>query len=143
MSSRLSAGALAGFVLVLAAACGGGGGGNTGPSGGGGGGGATPRPPAATSAGAAAESCTTEPAPGTVVEVETHAYPAETRVAAGSTVTWTNVDDLNHTVTFRGGPRCGIMLIGASYTVQFDNPGSYEYFCEFHSAVMKGRIVVE
>jgi plastocyanin len=78
-----------------------------------------------------------------VIEVDTHAYPAETSVAAGSTVTWTNSDELNHTVTFRGGPRCGILLIGRSFTVQFDTPGSYDYFCEFHSAVMKGRVVVE
>jgi plastocyanin len=137
--TRLSAGVFAGLVLTFAAACGGGG--NTAPTGGGDG--ATPRPPAGTRGPAAAESCTDEPAEGEQIDVTTHAYPPETKVAAGSTVTWTNNDDLNHTVTFRSGPRCGIMLIGSSYTVQFDSAGSYDYFCEFHSTVMKGKIVVE
>lgn len=137
MGTRLLAGGVAGLVLVVATACGPG---SAGPSGGSPG---ASRAPAATRGPAAAESCSDEPGDGTQIAVDTHAFPAETKIAAGESVTWTNEDDLNHTVTFRGGPRCGTMLIGGSYTVQFDTPGTYDYFCDFHSTVMRAKVVVE
>jgi plastocyanin len=128
---------MAGIVLVLAA-CGGGGAPATGgPSA------ATSRP-AATPGAAAAESCSKEAGGDTVISIESYEFPAETRIAAGTSITWTNNHDTNHTVTFRGGgPDCGMLLIGESTTVQFDTPGEYEYLCKFFFTVMHGKVIVE
>ena len=137
---RLLAGSAAGFVLIFAAACGGGGGpAATGP------GGASGRPPAGqvTPPPPAQATCIDPVTDGEQVEVTEHRYPPELRVGVGETVTFTNHDNLNHTVTFRGRPDCGIMLINQAISVRLDGPGEYSYFCQFHSPAMVGKIIVE
>jgi plastocyanin len=136
--SRIAAGAFAGLVLVVAAACGGGGGttntttapGQTART-------TVTRPPQANA------ECIEPVTTGEQIDVSEHRFPAEIRVAVGETVTWNNTDDLNHTVSFRGGPNCGIMLIGQSITARFDGPGTYEYVCQFHTPGMDGKVIVE
>jgi plastocyanin len=74
--------------------------------------------------------------------------PSPIEVAAGSTVTWTNRDDILHTVT-SGTPDArderfdGTMNgSGTSYTVTFSEPGTYAYFCSRHES-MRGEIRVQ
>lgn len=76
--------------------------------------------------------------------------PAELTVAAGTKVTWTNVGGTYHTVTGGDGTADPASPIngqlpsdGATYSVTFDKPGTYKYFCSPHVASgMKGTIVV-
>jgi plastocyanin len=77
------------------------------------------------------------------IDVTDHTYPEEITVGVGETVTWNNNDNLNHTVTFRGSPDCGIMLIGESISVRFEGPGTYEYYCQFFRPGMAGKVTVE
>ena len=68
-------------------------------------------------------------------------------VAAGETLDFVNSDYLPHTVTARaedGGVRfdSGLLGTGDEFRIQIDEPGEYEYFCEYHR-FMRGRIVVE
>jgi plastocyanin len=75
--------------------------------------------------------------------------PAELVVKAGTTVTWTNQDDILHTATSGGtpgtadgkfdGPMDGR---GKSFSHTFDQPGRYPYFCSRHNS-MTGAVVVE
>ncbi len=140
MSSRLLAGSMAGLVFVFAAACGGGGAAQTGAPGSTPG---TPRPPTATRPSGAGGECSDGAADdGTVIEITTNALPAETRMAVGEKITWTNNDKRTHKMSFRGGPDCAFMLIGGSSWIQFDNPGTFDYLCQFHET-MTGKVVVE
>jgi len=73
--------------------------------------------------------------------------PGQLEVKAGTTVTWTNQDDITHTVT-SGTPdqregRFDRRLDGkgATTTVQFKDPGVYPYFCDKHPS-MRGEIRV-
>lgn len=64
-------------------------------------------------------------------------------VEAGTTVTWTNKSNMNHTVTSgsRGDTDAGDLFDsgsiapGGSFSFTFENPGSYAYFCDFHSGM--------
>jgi len=73
--------------------------------------------------------------------------PAEIDVAAGTKVTWTNKDDILHTVTSgtpdapAGGFTRRLDGKGAAASVEFSRPGVYPYFCERHPA-MRGEIRV-
>ena len=74
--------------------------------------------------------------------------PGTVEVAAGTTVTWTNRDDIEHTVT-AGEPehRTGRFDVrlparGTSTRVSFGEPGVYPYFCDRHPS-MRGEIRVE
>jgi len=69
--------------------------------------------------------------------------PPTLKVAAGTTVTWKNEDDIPHTVasvtrTFKSKA----LDTDDSYTFTFTTAGVYEYFCSLHPH-MKGTIVVE
>jgi plastocyanin len=73
--------------------------------------------------------------------------PGVVDVRSGTTVTWTNRDDITHTVT-SGDPehRTGRFDLrlpgrGASTAVRFGEPGVYLYFCNRHPS-MRGEIRV-
>lgn len=68
--------------------------------------------------------------------------PATLRIPAGTTVTWTNSDVSNHNVTFAGAAS-GRMKTGATYSRRFDAPGTYDYQCAIHGAMMSGTVIVE
>ena len=75
--------------------------------------------------------------PGTV-EIEGFAFgPDAVTVAAGATVTWTNLDSATHTVTQNGDALLDSPDIadGDTYEVTFEEAGTYEYFCKFHPAM--------
>ena len=73
--------------------------------------------------------------------------PGALEVRAGTRVTWTNRDDISHTVTSGapGGPdgRFDVRLTGkgASGGATFSDPGVYPYFCTRHPS-MRGEVVV-
>ena len=73
--------------------------------------------------------------------------PGALEVRAGARVTWTNQDDITHTVTsgLPGNPdgRFDVQLagIGASGSASFAEPGVYPYFCARHPS-MRGEVVV-
>jgi plastocyanin len=69
--------------------------------------------------------------------------PATLTITAGDTVTWTNDDPIVHTATSATGAfDSGDLAEGASFSVTFTTPGTYDYVCTPHPT-MTGRIVVQ
>jgi amicyanin len=68
--------------------------------------------------------------------------PQEVKVKAGTTVTWTNEDDIPHTVVSPNAFRSKVMDTDGTYSFTFTTPGTYKYFCSLHPH-MTGTIVVE
>jgi plastocyanin len=73
--------------------------------------------------------------------------PAEVTVTVGSTVKWTNTDDLPHTVTKESGPGpdfdSGDLDAGSGEFEQtFDQKGTIEYVCTIHPG-QAGTVIVE
>lgn len=68
--------------------------------------------------------------------------PAQLTVKAGTTVTWTNHDDIPHTVVAAGTFRSKVLDSDDSYSFTFATPGDYSYFCSLHPH-MTGTIKVE
>lgn len=81
--------------------------------------------------------------PGAVAIAEFLFGPETAKVQAGQTLTWTNVDESPHQVTIMGTTtlRSPVLLKGQSTTIQFNDPGSYNYICGLHPT-MKGKIEV-
>jgi plastocyanin len=88
---------------------------------------------AGTAAGAAAE-----------VKIDNFSFtPATLTVAAGTTVTWTNRDDIPHTVvsddkTFKSK----VLDTDEKFSYTFTKPGTYPYFCSIHPK-MTATIIVQ
>ena len=71
--------------------------------------------------------------------------PGKLRVKAGTTVTWTNYDPVEHNVTSEGGPqrlKSANFGEGAGYSIQLTRPGVIHYLCTLHPASMNGTIEV-
>jgi len=68
--------------------------------------------------------------------------PAELIVKVGDTVTWTNHDDIPHTVVSAGKFRSKAMDTDNSFSFTFTSAGDYKYFCSLHPH-MSGMIKVE
>ena len=69
--------------------------------------------------------------------------PTPLTVKAGSTVTWTNMDDEPHTaVSDTGLFKSGGMDTNESFSFKFDKPGTYHYTCSIHPR-MVGTIIVQ
>jgi plastocyanin len=68
--------------------------------------------------------------------------PAELKVKVGDTVTWTNHDDIPHTVVSAGKFRSKTMDTDNTFTFTFTSAGDYKYFCSLHPH-MTGMIKVE
>ncbi len=63
-------------------------------------------------------------------------------VRVGDTIEWVNKDAVEHTVTFENGPFDQKVPVGGMVSYTFTEPGTYEYFCQFHPG-MKGVVVVK
>ncbi len=64
-------------------------------------------------------------------------------IGVNNTVTWVNDDNAAHTVTSRDGSfGSGNIGAGGVYTYTFTTPGTYRYYCAYHSW-MVGTVVVE
>jgi plastocyanin len=68
--------------------------------------------------------------------------PAEVTVKVGTTVTWTNHDDIPHTVVSAGKFRSKALDTDDSFSFTFTAAGEYKYFCSLHPH-MTGTIKVE
>ncbi|MBO0734692.1 MAG: cupredoxin family copper-binding protein [Methylocapsa sp.] len=69
--------------------------------------------------------------------------PPVLRVKAGTAVTWTNEDDIPHTVAAAERAfRSKALDTGDKYTFTFAAPGAYKYFCSLHPH-MTATILVE
>jgi plastocyanin len=84
------------------------------------------------------------PAAGPEVKIDNFSFtPATLTVAVGTQVTWTNRDDIPHTIvsddkTFKSNA----LDTDEKFTYSFTKPGTYSYFCSIHPK-MKGTIVVQ
>lgn len=90
------------------------------------------------------ESGTASPvAAGATVDIADFMFaPGELEIEAGTTVTWTNQDESQHTVTAEDDAfDSRILPQGDSFEQRFDAPGSHRYICALHP-FMKGSIVV-
>jgi amicyanin len=70
--------------------------------------------------------------------------PQKLTVKAGTTVTWTNKDDIPHGIAATGNAfaRSNALDTDNTYSFTFTTPGTYQYFCYIHPH-MTGTIVVE
>jgi plastocyanin len=68
--------------------------------------------------------------------------PAELKVKVGDTVTWSNHDDIPHTVVSAGKFRSKAMDTDGTFSFTFTSAGEYKYFCSLHPH-MTGTIKVE
>lgn len=69
--------------------------------------------------------------------------PTPLAIKAGSTVTWTNMDDEPHTVVSDTGLfKSGGLDTNESFSFKFDKPGTYHFTCSIHPR-MVGTIVVQ
>jgi amicyanin len=69
--------------------------------------------------------------------------PQKLTVKVGTTVTWTNHDDIPHTVAATNKSfKSKVMDTDQSYSFTFTTPGEIAYFCSLHPH-MTGTVVVE
>ena len=84
-----------------------------------------------------------KPAPTAAITIDNFKFgTASLEIAVGTTVTWTNRDDVPHTVTsttklFKSPP----MDTDEKFSYTFKQAGTFEYFCSLHPH-MTGKIVV-
>jgi plastocyanin len=69
--------------------------------------------------------------------------PQQVTVKAGTTVNWTNADDIPHTVTSSTQAfKSKALDTDDKFSFTFTTPGTFKYFCALHPH-MTGTIVVE
>lgn len=69
--------------------------------------------------------------------------PPSITVKAGTTVTWLNKDDFDHTVTsYTGLFDSGFLHSGLPFSYTFTSVGTYQYLCEIHVG-MSGTVIVQ
>ena len=78
------------------------------------------------------------------VSIENFTFKAPVlTVRRGTTVTWTNGDDIPHTVVARNGAfKSKVLDTGDRFSFTFAKPGEFGYFCSLHPH-MTGTIVVK
>ena len=68
--------------------------------------------------------------------------PAASSIQAGTTITWTNKDDVRHNIVSTNRTfKSPVLDTDERFSYRFDAPGTYDYFCSLHPK-MTGRIVV-
>jgi plastocyanin len=68
--------------------------------------------------------------------------PGNVTVPVGTTVTWTNRDDIPHTVVSTDGAfKSKVLDTDEQFSFTFNKPGEYTYFCSVHPK-MTGEVVV-
>jgi len=82
---------------------------------------------------------------GIEVKIDNFTFgPTSLKVAAGSTVTWTNRDDVPHTVVSddKSTFKSKALDTDEQFSYTFSKPGTYHYFCSVHPK-MTGEVVVQ
>jgi plastocyanin len=79
------------------------------------------------------------------VEIEDFAFsPATLTIKKGSTVKWTNKDDIGHTATSNDGAfDSGILSKGQTYSFTFNEVGEFAYHCTPHPNMTAKVVVTE
>ena len=85
-------------------------------------------------------------AAGTQVVIDNFSFtPAAITVAPGTQVTWTNRDDIPHTVVSTDKDKkikSKALDTNDTFSFTFTDPGTYDYFCSLHPK-MTAKIIVE
>jgi plastocyanin len=69
--------------------------------------------------------------------------PAELTVVKGTTITWTNRDDIPHTVVSPDKAfKSKVLDTDETFSFTFSTPGTFPYFCSLHPK-MTGKVVVQ
>jgi plastocyanin len=103
---------------------------------------------AETGSGPATAPASTSPAAqsGAKVEIDNFSFtPNELTISVGTTVTWTNHDDVPHTATAKGKPSAfdsKALDTDGKFSFTFNQPGTYTYYCRLHPH-MTGKIIVK
>ena len=84
------------------------------------------------------------PAPTASVQIDNFTFKAPVvTVKPGTTVTWTNGDDIPHTVVSKDGVfKSKVLDSGDRFSFTFAKAGQFGYFCSLHPH-MTGIIVVK
>jgi amicyanin len=80
----------------------------------------------------------------TQVRIDNFSFgPAELTVPVGTTVTWTNHDDIPHTVVSIDKVfKSKVLDTDETFSFTFSTAGTYPYFCSIHPK-MTGKVVVQ
>lgn len=78
------------------------------------------------------------------IEISGFAFvPATITVTVGTTVTWTNLDSVAHTVTSETDLfDSGNLARNATFSYSFADRGTFSYFCAIHP-YMRAKVIVE
>ena len=78
-----------------------------------------------------------------IVEIKDYDFfPRDLEVPAGATVTWVNRDGVPHDATDEGGGwASGMLKRGDQESIEFDEPGAFDYLCTIHPD-MKAKLRV-
>jgi plastocyanin len=82
--------------------------------------------------------------PENTIGIDNFAFePKVLSVNAGTTVTWTNRDDVPHLIISATGKfaNSSVLDTDQSYSLTMPTPGEYPYFCSLHPKMI-GKIVV-
>jgi len=104
---------------------------------------ATPMPSMPMPTMSAAGGTPSAPVTMNAVDISNFAFaPATVSVTAGTTVTWTNRDQIAHTVSdTQNGIASPVLNQNQTYSHTFTKPGTYHYFCTIHP-FMHGTVIV-
>jgi plastocyanin len=90
----------------------------------------------------AASAATAATARAVTISIKDFKFSPQTlTIAAGTTVTWKNLDDEPHNLRGTEQVRSGALDENETYSVKFDKPGTYKYGCSIHGR-MHGTIIV-
>ena len=96
----------------------------------------------AKSSGAATQQKTDAPE----VKIDNFSFgPSALTVSVGTTVTWTNRDDIPHTVVSSDDPKVfksKVLDTDEKFSFKFEKAGTYPYFCSIHPK-MTGKVTVQ
>ena len=84
-----------------------------------------------------------KPALGTEVKIDNFSFGPDLKITSGTTVTWTNHDDVPHVVAsdakiFKSQP----LDTDDHFSYTFTKPGTYVYYCMIHPRMI-AKIVVQ
>lgn len=84
------------------------------------------------------------PSSEVAVKIDNFSFsPATVTIPAGTTVRWTNRDDIPHTVVSDDKAfESKVLDTNEEFTYTFTKPGTYGYFCSIHPK-MTAKIVVQ
>jgi plastocyanin len=92
-----------------------------------------------------AENSGDKPVAGAAIKIDNFSFgPATITIPAGSTVTWTNNDDVPHVVSSDDNKMFKSKALDTDdrFSFTFTNPGMYSYYCAIHPK-MTAKIVVQ